>query len=221
MGLTAALEAQERTMEPATTRQRRACLLALVTVYPPRAGDEETNTARFNLYHDALREYPADVLWDACVECVKTLKFFPAPAEIRAEAEKIIAERRFTISRLRAFKDYAVEYDQPEAEPVEADRERRRADAAAWRKSLATQGVSEVERKEEMIAAAVIAVTAEPEVSDLATAILRARLAASQARNLDLAYLKEIALADARAAWPWLKARGWTALAPEAVPHDA
>jgi len=49
-----------------------------------------------------LREYPADVLGDACREIVRTHRFLPTVSEVRAIAERLVARRRTALRNLDA-----------------------------------------------------------------------------------------------------------------------
>lgn len=217
MGVTAALQSVERALAPATTQQRRACFLALLAVYPPRNAGAEMERARFDLYHKTLDHLPPDILWAACLECVRGVKFFPMPAEINEAAKPALSERLKTASRLRGLRDYTRVRPEAPLNLTDEERLRRRMQTEDLRRTLAADGLTEMDKREQAVAAAVVIVPDEPEISDLATAIVRARIAASKPSNVNLDFMKSMALADARQAWPFLKARGWTALKSEGV----
>lgn len=215
-GVTLGVEAAAKALEPATTKQRRACLVAMVAVYPPRDDDEAASKVRFDIYHEALRDIPADILWLACMECMKTIKFFPMPAEIRNAAEALLRMRRIDLARMKALRDYRRIREESVEALTEEEQARRAAASDALRRTL--DAVSPLAAVEESrgVEATTVVVEGEPEVSDLATAILRARLAACGGRiGSDVAFLKKAALADARLVWPWLQRRGWRALEAE------
>lgn len=211
-GLTAALASVEASLTPATTKQRRACLLALVAVYPPRDEGEDLAKTRFDLYHQTLREVPGDVLWDACMACLRKLKFFPMPAEILKEAEALLSVRRRSLVHLRALRDYQMVRPEAPLRLSQDEQDRRRKIVEDVRKKIAASPPPLDEPNSMWIEAAVVTIEGEPEMSDLATAILRARIQHAGGKiGADIDYLKKAATADARIAWPWLKRRGWTA----------
>ena len=215
-GVSGAVEQAEDALTPASTNQRRACLLALVTVYPPRDDDEEVSKRRFTLYHEALRDLPADVLWDACMECVRTVTFFPMPAEIRKAAEPMMGKRRRMLVQLKALRDYRIERPEPLQRLSTEEQARRRAMIDATMKKMAASAPEPELPRGVTLESAVIAIEGEPEVGDIATAILRARIKASAASlHGNIEWLKKAALADAREVWPFLERRGWKAATSE------
>ena len=219
MGVSAALTVQERGIRPSTTEERKVCFIKLAAVYPARDGEEGEQRTRFNLYHDALREIPGDILWEACMDCVKTIKFFPQPSEIRGFAIPRLQQRLEMVGRLRSLRDYRVIEADADEEMTEEQRDRRKQLANELRNALA-EPVEEMASEPDAPIAAV-RLDGEPEVSSLATAILRSRMTecgvvedgASAKQNID--FLKKRAIADARFVWPWLKTRGWQAPARE------
>lgn len=211
-GLTAALSSVEASLVPATTKQRRACLLALVSVYPPRDEAEEVAKTRFDLYHQTLRDVPGDILWDACMACLRKLKFFPMPSEILKEAEALLCARRRALVQLRALRDYQAVRPEAPLRLSQEEQDRRRKIVDDVRRKIAASAPPSDEPNSMWIEAAVVTIEDEPEMSDLATAILRARIQHAGGQvGADIEYLKRAATADARIAWPWLKRRGWTA----------
>jgi hypothetical protein len=217
MGIAAAIDAAEKSLRPATTPQRRACLLALLSVYPPRQADENMQKARFDVYHKTLSDLPPDILWDACLHCVAKIKFFPMPAEIREAAAAALNSRLMVVSKLRGLRDYErVEREVPQ-NLTEDDRARRKVQIEGWRRALAAGGLAENDKNDRSADVVAVVEPEEPEISDLATAILRARVGTQVLKRSDLAFLKEKALSDARRAWPWLKSRGWMAPKSEEI----
>lgn len=63
--------------------------------YPSAKLTEAEAKIRLDVYADALQDLPADILGMAFVEAIKTVKFFPAVAELRAIADKELNRRRF------------------------------------------------------------------------------------------------------------------------------
>lgn len=211
-GLTAALYSVEGSLIPATTNQRRACLLALVSVYPPRDEAEEVARTRFDLYHQTLRDVPADVLWTACMACLRKLKFFPMPAEILKEAEIVLGARRRSLAQLKALRHYRIERTPVATRLSDEERERRRKMVEDVQKKLAATAPAPDHPNNMWLEAGTVIIQGEPEVSDLATAILAARIQLCGGKiGADIEYLKKSAMEDARIAWPWLRRRGWTA----------
>ena len=217
MGVSAALTVQERGIKPSTTEERKLCFLKLAAVYPPRDGEEAEERTRFNVYHDALRDIPADLLWEACMDCVKTIRFFPQPSEIRGFALPKLQARLEAVGRLRALRDYRV-VETEDGALTEEQRARRKKLADELRGALA--GSVEEMASDPDAPIATVRLDGEPEVNSIATAILRSRMAEcgvgedglANKQNID--FLKKRAIADARFVWPWLRTRGWKA--PEA-----
>lgn len=204
-------------MRPATSRERTACFLELASVYPARDGGEAVQQVRFEAYHDALKHLPADILRDACKHCIATQKFFPMPAEILVAAESSFAARAITTSRLKALRDYQL-VDPEHYVALSEDERRRRTKMIHAAKTSFADGadVTAILQTENRLSQTVVKLEMEPEVGDLATALLRARVSADGAGHLDMDFAKTVAISDARAMWIYLKARGWRSMEGEA-----
>lgn len=203
-GLTALIHSVEQSLTPATTRQRRAGLLALISLYPVSgpSDDVAAQETRFNLYHDALRDLPPDIFWAACVECVKTCRFFPLPAELRTHAIGPLGTRTALLVRLRAIRDY--ERDERDSEPQEPA-EVRAARAAQLRELLAAAKPAPTQA---FNAADAALPDDDPEVKDIAAAIFFAReVPGMNERERD--YLRRVAMTDGRKVWQHLKSLDW------------
>lgn len=105
----AAIEEVERSLTPATESQIVEALAMLEFALPVgRNMPEVSADARAAIYLKALSDVPADILNAACMDAVKTLKFFPKVAELRELAAPEIGRRqwaRMTLKRMAEVHD--------------------------------------------------------------------------------------------------------------------
>lgn len=110
----AALEAVEATLEGSTPEHISKCLGTVSFALPSRMTDMDA-AARLEVYIETLGDIPPDVLGEACVEAVKTCKFFPKVAELRELSAKGMLTRRW---RKYTLEWLARKHDEEWAEPV-------------------------------------------------------------------------------------------------------
>lgn len=98
----AAIEDIEKSLVPATATEIGSALAMLDFALPMgRNMPAVSAEARAKIYVKALSDIPVDVLNDACMEAVKTLKFFPKVAELRELAAPELARRNWNLATLR------------------------------------------------------------------------------------------------------------------------
>ena len=126
MGITAFINAAERRLVPASSDQRKAIIGQMATVFPARDDSQGVWKVRFDAYHKALADMPADLLQLACDRLIQRAKWFPKPVEIRQAVERELAKRIMDLTRLRAMHEFEVaKFEQPR-EPSQEERERKR-----------------------------------------------------------------------------------------------
>lgn len=83
--------------------------------------------------------------------------------------------------------------------------------------------IADLMRMDQQVAL-IVTVPDAPEVSDIATAIFRARVAAHPGANEwpeeNLAFLKRLAINDAKSVWAYLEKRGWRGYAETVSPDE-
>jgi len=126
-GLEGTITEVEAALQPASLEQRMVHLASLLTVFPMQDLGEGGNDRRWDVYHKALGDMPADILEFGCEQVAKASTFFPKPVEIR-QAAMPRWERRITVlTNLKALRDMKVqvrETSQPEPTPEERQRVR-------------------------------------------------------------------------------------------------
>ena len=96
-----AIKMVEATLVPATDEQIVSALGTIEVALPLRRDMPAVEAdARLEIYSRALADMPADILNAACMEAVKTLKFFPKVAELRELAAKELGRRRWNKAML-------------------------------------------------------------------------------------------------------------------------
>lgn len=128
----AALEAVEATLVPATPDQIAAALATVSFALPSRMTDVDAE-ARLEVYIKALNDIPVDVLNDACMEAVKSCKFFPKVAELRQFAKPELVRRQW---RKFLLEQLAEKHDRDWRPPVPACQLVKPEDLAKLRKRM-------------------------------------------------------------------------------------
>ena len=124
MGLTLFRDRAAQRLEPATADQRKAVLGQLLALLPMQSAPEGAMRVRWELYHKALSDIPADLLELACERLIRTETFFPKPVQIRQSVAKEMERRIREKTRLDALTRFQI----VKHEPVrQIDQERRRA----------------------------------------------------------------------------------------------
>lgn len=80
--------------------------LAMVATAVKRAkGDESDDAAKAGVFCHYLREYPTWAVEKACDQWIKTQKFWPAVAELRALCDDAVRLDRIRLARLKKIRD--------------------------------------------------------------------------------------------------------------------
>lgn len=133
MGISLFRDKAVRMLEPATADERKAVLGQMLAMFPMGDTPDGVRRARWELYHKALSDIPADLLSLACERLIRTETFFPKPAQIRNAIQKEFGQRIRDKTRLDALSRFGV----TKHEPVrEVDQARRRAVVEAAMKGL-------------------------------------------------------------------------------------
>lgn len=106
-----ALETYTRALQPAQPAKFFETMAVLYTAFPPQRMTEAEQRARGKLYHKELGDIPHDILEAALSTVIRTSKYFPVIAEIRAAAEEMLRHRRSCRYRLYQL------LNQPETQP--------------------------------------------------------------------------------------------------------
>ncbi len=103
------------TSKPATRSEIQRMVTKASFAYPAVKLSDQEARVRLEVYADALSDIPADILGVAFLEAVKTIKFFPSIAELRALAHAEALRRKYA--------DYTPPANdpEPEGEPITAE----------------------------------------------------------------------------------------------------
>lgn len=129
-------------LQPASEDMIRMRLmdLALVTSHRSSEGMTEQQLLvvmgrRASEYARLLADLPADILADACDRCAKVSTWFPSVADLRAQGEPLLAERREQIRRVERMLE-AIDQPQRPAFVPEPREQRLGAIAASYLKTF-------------------------------------------------------------------------------------
>lgn len=106
-------------LQGAPDRAINRMITRLALVYPNAKLSQAESDIRMETYIAALRDVPVDILAAGMDVMIRTQKFFPAIAEIRAAAGPALAARVAKLNGLKALAlKHELEWREPEAEQV-------------------------------------------------------------------------------------------------------
>lgn len=109
----AAIAEVERCLQGASP-DRIAAILGTISFALPKRQSDADATAMLEVYIQTLSDIPDDILAEAGIKAVQTLKFFPKVAELRELAMPEVYWRRSIIRRLNQLREKHVEeYREP------------------------------------------------------------------------------------------------------------
>jgi hypothetical protein len=115
--LAVAIDEHQAAMSGTSMKRFESLFGGLALCYPAGKLSEEEADKQVDVYASLLCDLPEDILSAAFRKVAQTSKFFPTPAEIRAEAVKPLALRSWKLMRMRVL---AKQYDtSPAARPVD------------------------------------------------------------------------------------------------------
>ena len=133
MGITLFRDKAIQRLEPATNEQRKEMLGQLLALLPMQTAPEGAMRVRWELYHKALSDIPADLLGLACERLIRTETWFPKPVQFRSVVAREFEQRIRDKTRLDALTLFEI----TKRETVkEGDPEKRRAVIEAAMKGL-------------------------------------------------------------------------------------
>lgn len=112
-----AVETYTRALQPVEPAKFFEMMAVLYTAFPPQRMTEAEQRARGKLYHKELGDIPHDILEVAFSTVIRTSRYFPVIAEIRAAAEEMLRHRRSR--RYRLYQLLHQPERQPDLDPEE------------------------------------------------------------------------------------------------------
>ena len=108
MGVTLFRDKAVQRLSPATADERKAVLGQLLSLLPMQSAPEGAMRVRWELYHKALSDIPADLLELASERLIRTETWFPKPVQIRKAIQKEFEQRIKDKTRLDALTRFEI-----------------------------------------------------------------------------------------------------------------